>query len=312
MNLWILNIRTASAPGTNPKAFCLDRGIMGVGWPVYTTRDSLTEKQILKLARTRYAGGGKKFPGGLRAMVEVVQIDDLVWLRDDENIYHLGRVLSDWRYVGVLNAGDEWDDNDIHNIRDVEWHQIGTAESVPWGIRKHFGRGTLKGINVDGDRMLRFSQATYNKLPSETKRSDAKKYAVHKAEDKNIFSLIGPDACEDVVALYLQHRKGYHMVPSTSKATTKHYEFVLLHPDGHRALVQVKNGIVPLCGTDYRSLLKNDTRHKTKFYLFTLGSCDTEGIDGVECIARVEIEAFMTECPELLPQAVQLWISTNC
>lgn len=33
-NLWRINIKPSSKEGINPRSFCLERNILGVGWPV--------------------------------------------------------------------------------------------------------------------------------------------------------------------------------------------------------------------------------------------------------------------------------------
>jgi hypothetical protein len=250
MALWKLNIKTASDLGKNPKVFCLKESIMGVGWPVQKMPEQPSGPQYLSAARKRYAVNGKKMPGALNAIVDRVKENDLVWLRDDVNHYYLGRVTGDWNYVSYDGKDDDWDKNDIHNYREMEWQRIGTADEVPWGIRKQFSRGTLDRINANGPAMLAFSIQVWNRTTSDHL------YEVTENKGKgSIFSFIGSDTCEDIVALYLQAQKGYYLIPSTCKQATKHYEFVLRHPDGHRAYIQVKNGSEALHGLKYGSTL---------------------------------------------------------
>jgi hypothetical protein len=300
MNLWKLNIKTAHDKGENPKQFCLDNKIMGVGWPVQGMPEQPSGPQYLSAARMRYAIDGKKMPGALNAMVDRVKKDDLVWLCDDANHYYLGRVTGDWNYVSYDGKDDDWDKNDIHNYRQMEWQRIGTADEVPWGIRKQFSRGTLDSINADGPAMLAFSKRAWNRTTSDHS------YEVTEGEEGqgSIFSFIGPDACEDIVALYLQAEKEYFLIPSTCKKTTKHYEFVLRHPDGHRAYVQVKNGGEELLGTKYRSSL---TRTGDKFYLFTLGACKNDGIEGIECLNPVVVEEWILSKKDIWSEELSRW-----
>lgn len=306
MNVWKLNIKTAANADKDPKQFCLDRGIMGIGWAVWTERDTLTKKQYLKAARTHYCKGGKKFPAAINAMVNRVKIGDLVWLRDNRNEFWLGRVISGWRYQSRIGTDDEYDQNDIHNIRDVEWHKVGQVDAVPWGIVKQFSRGTLSGMGEDADSMLRFSQVTYNRIVADKNLH----YEVEQQESTGIFSYIGPDDCEDVVALYLQEKLGYRLLPSTCKPTTKHYEFVLVHPDGHRAVAQVKNGADNLWGNKYVDLkeIKNEGK-ETRIYLFTTkGTCDNNGHENVICLQVEKLETFLRENPNLWSQRIKTWM----
>jgi hypothetical protein len=56
-------------------------------------------------------------------------------------------------------------------------------------------------------------------------------------------SLLGPIDVEDLVAAYLQDKRGYIAFPARQSRSTAVYEFVLKHRrDGHTAVVQVKTG----------------------------------------------------------------------
>ena len=311
MRLWKLNIKTASAPGKNPKQFCLENSIMGVGWPISDSTEGASQQTFLKAANETYGTKKNHVPPGLRAMVEEVAIDDLVWTRDGSNIYYMGRVLSGWRYVVGAEPSKDWEGNNIHNIREVEWHKIGTAEAVPWGIRKQFSRGTLGGINKDGRAMLEFSKRLYHRLPSTAKHPGAPNYSTEESSDKSFFALIGPDQCEDVVALYLQHIHGYLLYPSTSKKTTKTYEYVLVHPgDGHRALVQVKSGVAALNREVFQRLVETETTQPaTKIYLFSTDD-RYAGIEDprIECLSSKELERFVHDNTNLMPRSVSIWL----
>ena len=306
MSVWKLNIKTAARPGYDPWQFCKDRGIIGVGWPVYTVRDSLTKTQYLKAARTRYAKGKSRMPVALGAIVDRMKVDDLVWTRDAQNRYYLCRITGEWEY----RMGEAYDNHDIHNARTCEWLEVGVVDNVPWAIVRQFSRGTLAGMGRQAERMLTFSMLKYNQV------SGTDYYQEVKFANDGLFSLIGPDDCEDIVALYLQEKLGYRLLPSTCKPTTKHYEFVLLRPDGNRAVAQVKSGLIDLHGDHYADLeeiqeVDNERGGSpTQVYLFTTqGVCDTGGHENVTCLSVDQLKQFILTHPYLQSRKVQTWLS---
>ena len=61
----------------------------------------------------------------------------------------------------------------------------------------------------------------------------------------DLFDLIFPEDCEDIVGIYLQEKQGYRLIPSSCKLDTVKTEFVLKTAEG-KAHVQVKQGNVDL------------------------------------------------------------------
>ena len=60
----------------------------------------------------------------------------------------------------------------------------------------------------------------------------------------DLFALALPEDCEDIVAIFLQGKYGYHLIPSTCRQDTVKTEF-LLRKTNCKAQVQVKQGTVP-------------------------------------------------------------------
>jgi hypothetical protein len=295
MTTWKLNIIPASDPGADPRQLCIhDEKIVGIGWPVYTTRETLTSKQYLKQARTEYAKGKSNMPAAINAIVERMNIDDLVWTRDWQNNYFLGRVTGSWRY----EKGEKWKSNNIHNARDCEWHYIGTEDKVPWAIVRQFSRGTLAQLGEATKRMTAFSQATYNEI------TKSNHYELKKLSRADLLDYIGAEGCEDIVALYLQVEHKYHLLPSSCKATTKHIEFVLLHPSGKKAVVQVKSGNVRLDADDYAQMGGNEA-----FLFTTSGKYKNEGLKGVTCLSKDDLLDFILEHPKIQSGEMNTWLS---
>ena len=163
-------------------------------------------------------------------------IDDLVWTRDTKGEYYLGRITSDWRY----DISSEYRDADMVNIRSCEWYKVGTVEKVPGKVVSSFiPRATVQAVS--NSTVQSYSKFLYNEL------SESQYYEEDSLVGEDIFSLISDDDCEDLVALYLQYKHNYLVVPSTCKKSTANYEYVLVHREtGESAVAQVKKGNVSL------------------------------------------------------------------
>ena len=117
MNIWRINLKS---DGVNPREFCLKRNIVGVGWPVDHTNNTLVWKEYYELAMETYYNQPERDKGwwpALNAMKNRMVIGDLVWTRDTKGEYYLGRITSDWRY----DTSGEYRDADMVNIRSCEW-----------------------------------------------------------------------------------------------------------------------------------------------------------------------------------------------
>ena len=126
------------------------------------------------------------------------------------------------------------------NVRPCEWFQVGGVDSVPGKVVNSFrSRATVQRVYDETSSL--YSKLKFNLL------SGRGVYDLHGNEDNpNLFSLISPDDCEDIVGIYLQETHGYRLIPSSCKRDTGKTEFVLKTVDGRRANVQVKQGNLAL------------------------------------------------------------------
>jgi hypothetical protein len=82
-----------------------------------------------------------------------------------------------------------------------------------------------------------------------------------KIKGNEIYNFIGPSGLEDIFAIYLQHKHGYYVLPSTDKIATEKYECALIDPnDGKIIYFQAKNGKIPLKIDEYKEQIKDSTK----------------------------------------------------
>ena len=115
-------------------------------------------------------------------------------------------------------------------------------------------------------------------------------YDLHGNEDNlDLFSLISPDDCEDIVGIYLQEKHGYRLIPSSRKRDTGKTEFVLKAVDGRRANVRVKQGNIALDVGEF----KHDRDNPCEWFLFTTqGQYCGKGDEHLRCLSPDDMRDF--------------------
>ena len=293
MNIWRINLKPGSANGIDPRKLCLTKGIVGVGWQInYQTEPIDWTTYESEAIKAYYNNGDKSWKPALNAIYYKMEIDDLIWTRDWQGIYYVGRITSKWYY----DTSSECKLADMINVRKCDWQKVGTIEAVPGKIVNSFiPARTVQ--RVTGETIEIFSKYIYNKV------SNNKFYKIKIADNSNIFSLLSSDDCEDILGLYLQLKKNYMLVPSSCKSDTMNYEYELINrTNGQKAVVQVKNGNVDLNIKDYSDI-------DSKVYLFTTkGKYIGEPTDEIVFMKPEIMEQFVFEKEKLMPKKIRNWI----
>jgi hypothetical protein len=290
MNIWRIHLKADSQAGVDQRQLCLDKGIVGVGWQIDYENEPVSWDEYYETAKGDY--GDTSWWTALNAMKNRMQLDDLIWTRDWQGNYFLGRLTSDWYY----DTSEECSKADIVNVRKCDWKKIGTEEALPGKVVSSF-RPARTVQCIDDDTVYYFSQILYNQ------KSNSTFYQVDNLAGEDIFSLLSTDGCEDALAIYLQVVHDYHIIPSSCKDDTMTYEFELKHrKTGKSAVVQVKSGWTPLNIDDYGKL-------ETDIFLFaTSGQYHGTIKPNVQTIEPETIRKFLYEQTHLLPDKMKVWI----
>lgn len=289
-SVWRLNIKTAAKAGIDPRRFCLERGILGVGWQVEQTGD-ITWTSYISEAKPLYKSSGRSFTVAMNALKHRMAIGDLCWTRDHDATYYLGIVTSDWRY----ESGQAHRDADVANVRSCLWLRAGTVDVVPGRVVNSYISGsTVQKVN--GNDVRAYSEYLANKLSGEL-------HYCPSSPDKSFLGLLSSDDCEDLVPMYLQKEHGYLVIPSTCKADTAAYEYVLRHSiTGGKAVAQVKHGAVDLDKAAYSDIDAN------VFLLTTRGKYVGVDAANVSCISPESATEFAVKNYNLMPARIKSWI----
>ena len=290
-NVWRINLKTGAISGIDPREFCLNRNILGVGWAIDYDRPDLNWEIYHKIASNTHKDKG--WSAALNAIINRMQVNDLCWTRNQQGLYYLGRITSAWRYLNV----EEYKSADVVNIRNCEWHKIGTVDAVPGRVVNSFipPRTVQK---IDDNTINLFSKFIYNSF------SINFTYNLNKLEKVDIYSLLSSEDCEDILGIYLQNELSYFVVPSTCKSDTVAYEYTLINKsNGRSAVVQVKNGYDPLNADDYVSL-------DTDVFLFTTkGQYLGISSENIKFVDPKTIEDFVFNNKAIMPKRIQTWIT---
>ncbi len=290
--IWRINIKTEPEEGIDPRNFCIDKSILGIGWAVEVDVKDSDWDTYYKLAEEAYYNRSKDkgwWPA-INAIKNRMQVNDLCWTRDKDGIYYLGRIRSDWRYEGSRDNRAA----DVVNIRDCDWKKVGTVDAVPGKVVSSFiPRRTVQAVYDETVKI--YSEFRYNSF------SEKFKYPIPTLSPE-LFSLISAEDCEDIVGLYLQER-GYRIIPSSCKSDTLKYEFVMKHTQSKKnAVVQVKIGDEVLHIDEFKSI-------GYEVYLFaTSGKYVGNQINNIHCITPETIKDFIKKNVNLLPEKIQIWL----
>lgn len=299
-NLWRINIKPSSKDGVNPRRFCLEKNILGVGWAIGESDNMTWEEYEDKALEIYYyedkinfkkKHGSRSWKSAINIIKYNMKIGDLCWTRDQNGVYYLGRIIGEWEYKGTK----EYIDADIVNIRKCVWIKIGLIDEVPGKVINSFAaRSTVQ--KVWDNTAVEYSKLLYNQYTSE------EKYELN-LSNKSIYSLLSPDDCENVIGLYLQKERGYYIIPKTNRLDTVKYEFVLKHKDsGEKAIVQVKSGNVPLNIDSFKGLAD-------KVFLFTTeGSYQGKLNESIEVLNKDTVEEFIFNNIKIMPDVIRTWI----
>lgn len=287
MQVWRVNINPDSEDGVDARQFCFDNNVLGFGWPIRSESDEVTWDEYEAKAEEKY--GGESWTKATNALYDRMEVGDLCWTRDHDGSYHLGAVTGPWRY----DDSPKHRSADIVNVRGCQWVEVGAPDAVPGKVIGSLDvGGTLQRVN--GETIQEYSVMLYQRLSDGDGDGDT-------VDTDDIFSLLHPEDCEDLVALYLQEN-GYRLIPSTCKTTTSTYEYVLKHRDtGEKAFAQVKRGSVSLDAEDYEML-------EGRVFLFTTGGTQKGEAANVEFLDPDAIRAFMQENRQILPDRIVEWM----
>lgn len=292
MGIWRIHIKNDVSDGYNREdllRFCQQEQLIGVGWVEITTRDDSYE--AVKKAAGVYTDSTRAIKA-INAMRKM-EIDDLIWTRLN-GVYFLCRVKGLWKDSKPTDMHDKLD---VSNYVNVEWLEIGMEDLVPGKVVSSF-RPAASAQSVAGVEEI--SKYIWNKY----KKTDYYSLSKNKMD---IWSILSAESIEELVILYLQVSKGFHIYSTTMKYATREYECIMVNKEGVHAFPQVKSGSVSLSAADYMEAIKREPT--AQVYLFTTSEkYSKNGSKNIFYISKAELEDFIRNNRKMLPDLTDYWI----
>ena len=275
--------------------FCKKEEIIGVGWEKLKTREDDYYKirdELRQNYKPKSATSGLKSINALRKLKE----GDLVWTRlgGDGSEYYLCRVGKKLWKDGIVTQ--DHIDHDICQFVSAKWLFIGKEYKVPGKIINSF-IPAIPAQRVEG--VMELSKYIWDINCND----ETLKY--NNYDVLNFWSCIESKDLECLILMYLQY-KGYYIISSTMKNSTPKIEATMISRDGKTRCYQQIKRETPLKVEDYVDWVKEGE----VMYLFTISqNYGSAHSDRIKCITKDEIELFVKEHPELIPDNVRYWIS---
>lgn len=260
--------------------YCLDNGILGVGWRVKNLENTTDWNLYYEKAKAHYNNLNQ-----CKYIKKYIKKDDLVWTRDRQGNYYLAKVNSGWEYFTTNESNQN--DIDIANIFKVDFVKI-PIDMVSGKVIACF-RASRTMQEIAGSENLEYAKYLWNKF------SKNQYYDVNFSEFTNIFTMLDDKETEDIVFLYLQNL-GWYVVPNSGAFDTIYFEYLLVNKNTkEKARVQVKTGKTELNQQNY-------TKFDEKIFLFQSNDL-YKGIntDNVVAIRSSDILDFMKNSLDWLP-----------
>lgn len=303
MNIWRINLK----PDMNPKYnyddllnYCMKNNIIGVGWKAIDIKDD-DESKLWEFVNNISTYTSQEKTSGFKAVnaIRKMQEGDLIWTRvgGRASEYYLCRV--DKKIWKDREMNKDLEEFDIGNFVSAKWIKVGNEDKVPGKVVNSFCVGSTVQSICDVELISKY---IWNDLTKE--KSKYHKYDLNNLSKDDFWMSIGSEELECLVLLYLQ-TKGYYIYSSTLKRSSAQFETVMVYKDGsHKAYPQVKRQ-TQLKPSDYiENVEKGD-----KVFLFTTSEDYGDEIrDNTICITKKELEKFIKNNYELMPNNIKYWL----
>ncbi len=303
MDLWRIHLRPKGKTAESVVSYCIENSCFGLGWGIPTAETQENVSQYLK----RHRGVHGKRKRSVHAILEKVQLGDLIWARDAHGRYLLGRVKGAPRFAfkdpkDRSNA----EQYDMHHVVPVDLPGGQTSGSsivdreVPGLVKARFSQGpTLQKIRDTTSR--RYSDWLYNQKENENCRLELPRYL------GPFLDLLDSYDLEDLVSLYLQER-GWRVILSSHAKNTPRFEATFMHCEHGSAGLQVKHkGTKILPATRYAL----DQQVDQVFLFAATGNYGDIIPDNVHIIEKTKLTEFAFANQALLTGSLQYWLKIS-
>ncbi len=292
-----INLKTDARNRNALIDYCLysDKQYIAIGWSyIYDAGKSTiaSYKDFFDAVKIDCRENGRRLNHALNVFLDASE-DDLFWTRDLDGGYWICRTTG--RAEPACNC-----DLDIGAIIPVKAYKVGLQ--VPGKLKASFTRAN-GGVTqtITDQTIVEYSKYIYNKLSGE-------EYYNYIPLSGNIIDNLPDFDLEELVISYLQLEKDYYVLSNSiaNKSTTIKIECELISRSltNHRkAVIQVKAGNTSIDAKDYLEYVNDGYI----VYLYARIIENSEGMEGIEIIKRIELEKFYEKYKSILPNSITMW-----
>ncbi len=292
--LWRLHLRPVDKDPKDVVRYCLKEGILGVGWRGPDEAKEMCGEEYMEMHRRHW--------GVVPAVRDFMRVKDkdLIWARDAEGGYLLGRVKSMPEPRWECDAKKY----DMHHV--VSAHIVGGRSGseaildneVPGLIKARFSQRRSPAFQrINNDHARNYSCWLF------AKKTGADDVPLRPGE--RFIDLLDPYDLEDLVVLYLQDRN-WRVVLSSHAPNTPRYEVTLIRQQDNRPLsagVQVKHK-----GQDIDASAYGEDIQVDQVFLFAASCNYGNNIpENVTIVHPDELVEFARQNLSLLPETIKYW-----
>jgi hypothetical protein len=289
--IWRLQAKSNGHQDPDPSTFCIENDVVGFGYPVEPAEDLLPWEIYYRRGVELYQNkGNTDWQPCVYALKQRMVVGDLCWARHATGKYYLGRIMGTWEYRNFAPNKE----SGVVNTRFCDWQEAGDAFNVPNAILNSF-RTSRPLQRIEGEGVEAFSSFRFNGLTQKSVYEFSQRIC-------GLFTVLGPEECEDLVGLYLQ-MQGYLILPGSCKTDASRFAFLLKHQtSGRHAAFQVRHGYEPMDCSLYQNF-------DGEVFLFqTNGLYDGETPPNVKCLSADEVQEFCLKNIEAMPGSLQRWL----
>ncbi|MFZ1819705.1 MAG: hypothetical protein WAU44_17370, partial [Nitrospira sp.] len=134
--LWRIHTRPDHKREIDPTRFCIENNVVGVGWAVDASADILNWDAYEKLVKEQSPEWlvDNSFMPAMNALIDNMNIGDLIWTRSWDGIYYLGKCTGPSRHAKDFKIQEA----DTGTIRACQWTEVGVMTSVPGKVVSSF------------------------------------------------------------------------------------------------------------------------------------------------------------------------------
>lgn len=292
MSTYRIKLFTKASVGEHDgdQTYCIKNNLVAIGWG-FENEPEIKLDEYKKRVEEKF-GKDRNFKISYNNFLNLNK-DDFVWVEINARDYRLGKIQEKYDKYSIVKDKEKCR---MGLTKKCMWKKINFNDVPGEVINSCAQRGCTLIQKHNLDDFKEYFEYLYDKCNyNNTCILDYKK-------------LLHYDDLEDLLGLYLQKEKGYFIIPSTNKSSTKLIEYELRRKNNgkiEKSCVQCKMG-TSIVEDD---IFKDEEFKDYKIYISTINNDNYDNKrDNVKTIYTDDLWNWAKDNKELLPERIQKYI----